>query len=144
MADQARTWPATRETADHSLPFLVAAALQDGELGVAQFEGERWLRPDTRELMGRISLVADPALNEHAASTYPAVVTVTLRSGETRRSEMLRVPGSPAAPLTREQLRAKLGRIGSASLSVEVEGALVGVRSVADMRQVGRLLRSVG
>ena len=143
MADQARTWPATRETADHSLPFLVAAALQDGDVGVAQFEGERWLRPDTRSLMGRISLVADPALNEHAASTYPAVVTVTLRSSETLRAEMLRVPGSPSAPLTGEELRAKLGRISSRELPVEVEDALVGVGSVADVGNVGRMLRNL-
>jgi 2-methylcitrate dehydratase len=144
MADEARTWPATRETADHSLPFLVAAALQDGKLGVAQFEGERWQRPSTRELMGRISLVADPALNAHAATTYPAVVTAFTRSGETHRVEMLRVPGSPLAPLTREQLRAKLARVSQARLPVEVEDAFFGVREAADMRLVGKLLRTVG
>jgi len=144
MADQARAWPATRETADHSLPFLVAAALQDGELGVAQFEDERWLRGDTRSLMARISLVADAALNEHAGSTYPAVVTAFMSSGQALRSEMLRVPGSPRAPLTPEQLRAKLRRIRPSAPGIEgVMEATSGLATAEDMQGLGLMLRSL-
>jgi 2-methylcitrate dehydratase len=143
MADPARAQPSTRETADHSLPFLVAAALQDGELGTAQFEGERWLRPDTRDLMSRIRVIADRSLNEHAASTYPASVHVTLRSGEQLRCEMLRVPGSPGAPLTLEQLRAKLARISDARLSPATERAFLQLRAAPDARPAARLLRTI-
>ena len=143
MADTARARPSTRETADHSLPFLVAAALQDGELGIAQFAGERWLRPDTRELMSRIHVVADPALKAHAASTYPAVVAATLRSGARLRCEMLRVPGSPMAPLTLEQLREKLARISGSQLPPDIESAVLGLQSSGNVRDVARRLRTI-
>ena len=45
--------PESRETADHSFYFLVAAALLDGELTPRQFENERWTDPAVIDLMAR-------------------------------------------------------------------------------------------
>ena len=39
--------PTTRETADHSLPYCVAVALLDGEVGLGQFTDERIADPAT-------------------------------------------------------------------------------------------------
>jgi len=145
IGDPARSRPATRETADHSLPFLVAVAIEDGEVGVAQFEGERWLRPSTRELMDRIAVVPDPALNEHAADQYPAVVHLTMRSGQAVSCEMLRVPGSPGSPLTPEQLQAKLARIcrrpPAAGWVASLSEAMLSLRELGDVRELRPLLR---
>src|SRR5690606_39214881 len=46
--------PQTRETADHSLPYMLAAALQDGSISLATFEETRIRDPQLRPLMNRI------------------------------------------------------------------------------------------
>jgi 2-methylcitrate dehydratase len=53
--------PRSREAADHSLHFLIAVALIDGELGTRQFDGERWHDPAIRQLMGKLQFRTDPA-----------------------------------------------------------------------------------
>jgi 2-methylcitrate dehydratase len=145
LADADRRDPRTRETADHSINFLVAAALQDGELGPAQFRDERWLRPDTRELMRRVSMLADPGLNAHAVTEYPATVTVTTRGGQMLHREMLKVPGSPTNPLSDEQLCQKLRRFAGTTFSTsrldEIEQRLLNLDQEADMAEIGALLR---
>ncbi len=53
---------ATRETLDHSLPYIVAVALQDGAWDhVASYTPERAHRPDTVALWRRIETREDPA-----------------------------------------------------------------------------------
>ena len=51
LADADRANPTSREAADHSIPFLIAVAALDGELGPAQFANERWNDARVRALM---------------------------------------------------------------------------------------------
>ena len=51
--------PTTRETADHSIPYVVAAALLDGTVGPRQFEPERLEDPAIRALMAKVSVAVD-------------------------------------------------------------------------------------
>lgn len=44
----------TKEDADHSLPYLVAVALLDGEVQPEQFEVARIRRPDVQQLMRKV------------------------------------------------------------------------------------------
>ncbi|MEV0225689.1 MmgE/PrpD family protein [Streptomyces sp. NPDC050704] len=48
--------PATRETADHSLPYTVARALLDGEITTASYSDEAIADPVALDLMKRISV----------------------------------------------------------------------------------------
>src|SRR5207302_623855 len=49
----------TKEEADHSLPYMAAAALLDGELGPAQYEPARIARADVQALLRRIEVLPD-------------------------------------------------------------------------------------
>jgi 2-methylcitrate dehydratase len=46
----------TKEQADHSLPYMVAAALLDGEIGPKQYSPERISRPDVQALLQRVQV----------------------------------------------------------------------------------------
>lgn len=143
IADEARRDPRTRETADHSFPFLVAAALEDGDLGPAQFADKRWLRPSTRALMARVTFTADPRLTPHAAAGYPARVELHLRDGRTRTSEMLEVPGNPRNPLSDASLADKLTRLAPDLSPAYREGLasrLLQIEAVDDMASLAPLL----
>ena len=51
---------ADRETADHSLPYMLAIALRDGRITPASFEPQRYLDPSLRPLMNRIRVAESP------------------------------------------------------------------------------------
>jgi 2-methylcitrate dehydratase len=64
---------ATRETLDHSLPYILAVALQDGVWHhEASYAPSRAHRPDTVELWRRISTVEDPEWSRRYLSCDPA------------------------------------------------------------------------
>ena len=51
--------PTSRETADHSIPYVVAAALLDGTVTPRQFDDDHRRNPELRALLGKIEVVAN-------------------------------------------------------------------------------------
>ncbi len=74
--------PKTRETADHSIPFLVAVSLQDGAVTPATFNDQRISDPDLRVLIGKMTIDEDPAFTEKYSSEYNCRIEITTYSGE--------------------------------------------------------------
>ena len=58
-----KTKVTTKEEADHSLPYLVAVALLDGEVTPQQYSERRLADPDVQALLRRVEVVADPDLS---------------------------------------------------------------------------------
>jgi len=58
--DEAHWHPDSRETADHSLPYVVAAALLDGTVSHHSFDDARLQDPALRTLLGKIKIVENP------------------------------------------------------------------------------------
>src|SRR5436190_5185155 len=119
VADEQRRYPASRESADHSFYYLAAAALSDGEISEAQFAPGRWLQPEMREAMARVSVRTDPSLNKHTPGSYPAVVKLILQSGESREVEVIFPKGHPNNRMSPAEVEAKFracarGRVPSA------------------------------
>ncbi|WP_404311749.1 MmgE/PrpD family protein [Agrococcus terreus] len=108
---------ASRETLDHSIPYIVAVALQDGGWHhVDSYAPERAGRPDTVELWNRITTVEDPVWTERYHDPDPdkkafgGRIVVTLTSGETIEDEIAVADAHPAGarPFGREQYVQKL------------------------------------
>jgi 2-methylcitrate dehydratase len=59
-ADPEKRRPTTSSTADHSLPYLVAAALRFGRVDHDTFTPERWSDPVTLALVDKVEMVEDP------------------------------------------------------------------------------------
>ncbi|TQM31349.1 2-methylcitrate dehydratase PrpD [Nocardia bhagyanarayanae] len=103
---------ASRETLDHSVPYIFAVALQDGGWHHERsYTPERARRPDTVELWHKISTVEDPEWTRRYHSTDPnekafgARAVVTLQSGETIVDELAVADAHPlgARPFARDQ-----------------------------------------
>ena len=119
VAGQQRRYPASRESADHSFYYLAAAALSDGEISEAQFAPGRWLEPEMRGAMARVSIRTDASLNKYTPGSYPAVVKLILQSGESREVEVIFPKGHPDNPMSPAEVEAKFracahGRVPSA------------------------------
>ncbi len=71
----------TKEEADHSLPYLVAAALIDGEMTPAQYADERVNRTDVQALLQRVEVHQDPRFTAAFPEHQGVGVEVLLRNG---------------------------------------------------------------
>lgn len=120
-----RQRPDSRESADHSLPFLLAAALEDRRLSFEQFANERWRAPATTALMARVHVIPDGTLVTTEQHSYPAVVTVELTDGRRITEAVTHVPGSPSAPWGFTEVAKKFAETDRVGFSPAQRSALV-------------------
>jgi len=80
-SEPAKWAPQTRETADHSMPYVFARVLLDGDIGVESFEPQAYRDPRVLELMQRISVHEDSAIEAKYPATVAIAVNATTASG---------------------------------------------------------------
>jgi len=135
--DAAKLTPKDRETADHSFPYCIAVAMLDGDCGPAQFTAEKLADPAVRDLMARIELATDPALNALFPESFGTAIKVTMRSGEVYESVCRTPPGHPRNPLSDAQIEAKFRRLSEGKLEPAAMDRAVG--AVWDLERCGDL-----
>lgn len=108
---------ASRETLDHSIPYIVTVALQDGAWHhVDSYTPERASRPDTVALWRKVTTTEDPEWTRRYHSTAPAELAfggrleITLTDGSRIVEEIAVADAHPqgARPFAREQYVTKL------------------------------------
>lgn len=109
IAKDPEKWhPRTRETADHSLQYIVAAALLDGEVTRHTFDLDRIRDARTLELLKhRVTVEEDPELTAGYPEGIPNRVTVTDGRGEECVSLVVHPLGHARNPLTDAEVAAK-------------------------------------
>jgi 2-methylcitrate dehydratase len=81
-ATEAEKWdPETRETADHSIPYLVAAAFQDGGVTPATFAPSRIQDPALRLLIKKLTVVEEPEFTRRYPAESCTRIEVTTTDG---------------------------------------------------------------
>jgi 2-methylcitrate dehydratase len=107
MASETRWRPETRETADHSIPFVVSMVLMNGNLEILHFEEERFKWPQVRDFMDKIRVLT-PDSYEAEYHRVPAVlVEVELKSGEVLSAETRLPLGHPENPMNEADFERK-------------------------------------
>ena len=109
-----RCAPATLADAKFSLPFLVAVATVRRGMSVTDFTEIGLRDPEILATAGKISLVADPALDWKLELPLGRVEIVT-HSGSQWACEGKQVPGNADNPLTWDQIRAKFRECAAVS-----------------------------
>jgi len=117
VEDEDRRYPTSRETADHSFYYLAAAALMDGEMTQAQFEGERWMQPAVKSLMERMKIRTDASLNKYTPGSFPCVLELTTMNGESRTVEVFYPKGHPKNRMSSAEVEGKFRGCARAVLS---------------------------
>jgi len=110
QGDRAQKWdPKTRESADHSLPYMVAVALVDGMVSLRSFEPERVNDPALRPLMNKINVIHDPAFDERMKTKgeWAALVEIVLEDGRVLTDEVSHPKGSTKNPMDDNELNLK-------------------------------------
>ena len=107
LSDPSKYKPETRETADHSLPYVIAAAVADGNVLPDSFNDEKLRDPRIWDLLGKIKVVADPEIDALFPGVKRARVAITNTSGQTYKAEVDHAKGSPQNPMSDEEIVAK-------------------------------------
>jgi 2-methylcitrate dehydratase len=93
----------TMEQADHSLPYLLAATLLDGDVMPAQFKPDRITRADVQQLLKRVCVRPNHEYTDQYPAKMPAKITVHLKDGEVIEHEVQDYPGLASHPFTWEE-----------------------------------------
>jgi 2-methylcitrate dehydratase len=135
---------ASRETLDHSLPYIFAVALQDGVWHHEHsYAPERAHRPDTIELWRKISTVEDTEWTRRYHSADPAEkafgarAEVTLNNGEVITDELAVADAHPlgARPFGREQYVGKFTELADGVVDIaEQQRFLDAMQGVSDLK----------
>jgi 2-methylcitrate dehydratase len=102
--------PETAETADHSLPYIVAKSLLDREITNKSYTTQALHDPKLRALLSKLTVEEDLALTKMYPQKIPNRVTVTLDDGRVLTEQVDALPGFGGAPITRADVEAKFRR----------------------------------
>jgi 2-methylcitrate dehydratase len=103
--------PESRETADHSLPYCIAAAIVDRKITTDTFSEEKLRDPRIWEVIDKIKGEASVEFEKMFPAKQPSKVTVKTKSSK-EYSEYLEYPkGDPREPMTIEDLEAKFNAL---------------------------------
>ena len=116
--DREKWRPRTRETADHSLPYIVGMALLDGTVGNSTYSDRNLTDPKNLRFISKIRVVEDPEFT----ALYPAMgmanrVSVTESGGRETTAQVVVPKGHPLNPMTKADIERKflqltMGRLG--------------------------------
>jgi 2-methylcitrate dehydratase len=116
-AIEAEKWdPKTRETADHSMPYLVAAAFQDGGVTPATFAPSRIQDPALRPMIKKLTIVEEPEFTRRYPAEACTRVVVTTTDGRRLEAQTTHPKGHRLNPLTDAEVEAKFRGLAAAAL----------------------------
>ncbi len=111
--------PESRETADHSLPYCIAAALVDHQITTNSFSDEKLRDERIWAVIDKIKGEASEEFEKMFPAKQPSKVVVRTTDGR-EYSEYLEYPkGDPREPMTMDDLTAKFNSLSDALLSAD-------------------------
>src|SRR3984957_12239692 len=132
--------PKTRETADHSLPYITARAMFDGDVTNDGFATEMFSDPRILAFMQKITVREDPALTARAGGA-PTRVTAILADGQLISREVNYAPGFAERPMNRSEVERKFrGNVGKRWPKERTDAVLRALWALEETDDLSRLL----
>lgn len=111
--------PESRETADHSLPYCIAAALVDHKITTASFSEEKLKDERIWKVIDKIKGEASQEFEKMFPAKQPSRVVIQTKDGK-EYTEYLEYPkGDPREPMTMEDLENKFNALSAKLLKSE-------------------------
>jgi 2-methylcitrate dehydratase len=132
--------PETRETADHSLPYITAIALIDGEVTDRQFQPQRFADPAIWKFLENVRVERNAELSAIYAGAVANIVHVTLRDGRVLTKRVDYPLGNAKNPVSDAELLGKFNalvepKLGGAGAKRIVDLAW-GLEGASDLTQL--------
>ena len=117
LSDPSKYDPRSKETADHSLPYVIAVALVDRQVTPAQFTTEKIMNPKIREQLKKVEVVADPEIEKVFPALQRVIVSIQTTDGRSFDRQLDYPKGDPRNPLTDQEIEEKFAALAGGVLS---------------------------
>ena len=117
LADASKYDPRSKETADHSLPYVIAAALVDRQVTPQQFTPQKISDPTIRAQLRKVEVTADPEIEEVFPALQRVAVTIQTTDGRELKRQLDYPKGDPRNPLTDREVEEKFEALAAPVLS---------------------------
>ena len=138
---EANWQPETRESADHSLPFVMAVALMEGVVEIRHYDQMYYKRSDVRALMQKIKV----RIGEEPVAAWPEVplniVDVEMKSGKVLSTKVAYHLGHFKRWMTDEERERKFRPLAEPLLPKrQIDDLLACLRRLDEVEQISELI----
>lgn len=138
LGDPHKYRPDSKETADHSLPYCMAAGLIDGMVTPLQFKEERVMDKSLIPVMDKVKVVANQEFEALFPKFQPSQVTITTTSGKSYTKRVDVPKGDPRDPMTEEEIGVKFHALGDSVIGKQkcdtLAQAILSMENLASVR----------
>jgi 2-methylcitrate dehydratase len=133
--------PQTRETADHSFPYCVAVALQDGIVTLKSFGERRLGDAGLQAMIQKVRVVELPEFRDWYPVGMPTRVTVRTSSGKEYVKQVDHPLGHPRNPMSDREVEEKFRLLAASQLDRRAAGRIIEfVWSFDRVKDIGLLM----
>jgi 2-methylcitrate dehydratase len=111
--------PESRETADHSLPYCLAAAIVDRQISTASFSDEKLKDPRIWAVIDKIKGEASLEFEKMFPAKQPSKVVVRTTEGKEFSAYLEYPKGDPREPMTEDDLDVKFAGLAEKLLNAD-------------------------
>jgi 2-methylcitrate dehydratase len=146
LADPSKYDPRSKETADHSLPYVIAAAIVDRQVTPAQFTDTKINEPEIRAQLRKVEVVAGPEIERVFPAMQRALVTIFTSDGRELTRQLDYPKGDPRNPLSDREIEEKFDALAGPVLSLPARGkvkdAVWNLEALASVTELMGLLKA--
>jgi 2-methylcitrate dehydratase len=136
-----------KEEADHSLPYIIAVAILDGNVMPEQYEKDRINRNDVQQLLKKVTIRPSEKLSGMFPEAMPCRITVHLKNGKKLGREKSGYEGFYKTPMKWDTVVRKFGSLSEPfvmdSLREQIIEAVDNLESIK-IKELVRLLGNFG
>ncbi|RLE27990.1 MAG: MmgE/PrpD family protein [Acidobacteria bacterium] len=111
LADPSKYDPRSKETADHSLPYVIAAAVADRQVTPLQFTDAKIMDSKIRAQLNKVKVIADPEIEAVFPELQRVKVVIKTTDGREFEKKLDYPKGDPRNPLTDAEIAGKFAAL---------------------------------
>ena len=119
LADPSKYDPRSKETADHSLPYVIAAAVADRQVTPIQFTDAKIMDDKIRAQLPKVKVIADPEIEAVFPELQRVRVVIRTTDGREVEKELDYPKGDPRNPLTNDEISGKFKALAEGVATAE-------------------------
>jgi 2-methylcitrate dehydratase len=142
LADEKKYIIDSRETADHSLPYCIAAAVVRRKLTPNEFSSESLKNEQILATVTKVKAVLEPSFESRFPAEQPCRVVISLKNGEKLTKERAYPKGDPRDQLSTAELNQKFEVLADGILDkAQCEMIYDAVYNVENVEDIGDLMK---
>ncbi len=140
--------PDSRDTADHSIAYVIAIALLDGDVNKESYSEAKLNDPRLRTILDKMTLQERPEFTKKFPSSWPCRIEIKTKSGVVKSAELEYFLGHVKNPLSDDQVEGKFRSLSAGVFDVKrmdsILDKLWNLEQVSDIGEVISLLQACG